>query len=112
MMGLVFMFVFLIATLIIVLVLPIWAIIDCAISLTRSAGSKAFFIVLILFTWTLGAIIYGIFSTSSRILRKISIFAVIFYLVLCIVLAASPDIRKKFVEKMRSQSSQQANYPQ
>src|SRR5262245_19918991 len=50
------------------LVLPWWAIFDCAFS-RRSGGVKAIGILLLLFTWGFGSLIYGLFVTTSKAMR-------------------------------------------
>lgn len=48
--------------------LPVWAIIDCAIS-NKTSESKTIWIVLIFFTWGIGSLIYATFFADSRFLR-------------------------------------------
>jgi hypothetical protein len=50
------------------LVLPWWAIFDCIFS-RRSGGLKVVGVLLLLVTWGLGSLIYGLFVTTSRSLR-------------------------------------------
>lgn len=45
---------------------PIWMIVDCAITASRKSLSKALWIVFMLLTWTLGAIVYGVFGSKKR----------------------------------------------
>ena len=53
------------------LLLPWWAILDCAFS-RRSAGLKVVGVVLLVITWGLGSLIYGLFATTSRVLRVVT----------------------------------------
>jgi len=53
----------------IIIGLPIWAIIDCAVSKERSNGSKVFWIIFSFLTWMLGALIYGLFVSTRKSLR-------------------------------------------
>lgn len=58
------------------LVLPWWAIIDCALS-RRSNGVKAVAIVLLVITWGLGSIVYGLCLASSKVMRVVTVVAVL-----------------------------------
>jgi len=48
------------------MILPIWAIIDCAIS-DRDGAARALGLLIIGFTWSLGAFLYAIFTPGSRL---------------------------------------------
>ena len=62
----------------IMLVFPVWAIVDCAISKDKSNVSKIFWIIFICLTWILGALIYGLFAASKEPVRMTSIVGLIF----------------------------------
>ena len=53
------------------LLLPWWAIFDCALS-RRSGGLKVVGVILLLITWGLGSLVYGLFVTTSRALRIVT----------------------------------------
>ncbi|HMO17654.1 MAG TPA: PLD nuclease N-terminal domain-containing protein [Oligoflexia bacterium] len=55
------------------LVQPIWAIIECAVS-ERSNSSKAIWIILTAFFWSMAGFFYALVGTSSKALRYVSIF--------------------------------------
>ena len=56
------------------LVLPWWAIFDCLFS-RRSGGVKAAGVILLLITWGVGSFFYGLFVTTSKALRVVTILA-------------------------------------
>lgn len=58
--------IFLAVVLFIFLGFPMWMIVDCAIASSRKNLSKALWIVSMLLTWTLGAIIYGLFASRKK----------------------------------------------
>jgi len=62
--------------LVILLILPWWAIIDCIVS-ARSNGAKAFGVIFLVLTWGLGSIFYGLFFSTSRVLRVFTVVAVV-----------------------------------
>jgi hypothetical protein len=72
----------LIGTLLFVLI-PIWAIFDCAFS-KRETNTKVLVIILLFLTWTLGSLIYSIFFTSSRALRRFTIVSLVLVVILTI----------------------------
>jgi hypothetical protein len=55
-------------------VLPWWAIIDCASS-ERHKNSRGLLVALLVFTWGFGSMIYGLFVTGSRGLRRFTVFS-------------------------------------
>jgi hypothetical protein len=57
------------------LFLPLWALLDCALS-RRARGEKAGVILGLLFTWGLGSVVYGLFFAQSRLLRVATVIAV------------------------------------
>jgi hypothetical protein len=72
----------LIGTLLFVLI-PIWAIFDCAFS-KRETNTKVLVIILLFLTWTLGSLIYSIFFSSSRPLRLFTIVSLVVVVILTI----------------------------
>lgn len=58
------------------LLLPFWAILECAFS-KRTGGLKAFLLILLVVTWGLGSLVYGLFVTTSKLLRIFTILAVV-----------------------------------
>lgn len=58
------------------LILPFWAILECALS-RRTGGGKALLIVLLFFTCGLGSLVYGLFVTTSKVLRIVTVLAVV-----------------------------------
>ncbi|HXH27789.1 MAG TPA: hypothetical protein VNL37_02020, partial [Candidatus Polarisedimenticolia bacterium] len=62
----------LMAGFLLVLVLPWWAIFDCAQS-RRSGGVKAAIVALLLFSWGLGSVVYGLFFSTTRALRRVTV---------------------------------------
>lgn len=67
------------------LVLPAWAMLDCVLS-RREGGSKAGLLLVLLFTWGVGSLVYGLFATRSRLLRLAT---VVFLFVFAAVLVPS-----------------------
>ena len=57
-------------------VLPWWAIVDCVRS-SRSPDGRAFLVVFLVLTWSLGSLVYGLFVTGSRALRIFTVLAVV-----------------------------------
>ena len=53
---------------VVLLLLPWWAIFDCALS-SRSGGLKVVGVILLLITWGFGSLVYGLLVTTSRALR-------------------------------------------
>jgi hypothetical protein len=66
-------FILLMVILVLGTVHPFWAIVDCAVSTDHGKGSKALWILGILFTWTIGSVLYGLFSTRSPKLKKVTV---------------------------------------
>ena len=56
------------------LILPWWAIFDCLFS-RRSGGVKVAAVLLLVFTWGLGSLIYGLFITTTKALRVVTVAA-------------------------------------
>jgi hypothetical protein len=61
---------------VVLLILPWWAIIDCVVS-ARNNGAKAFGVIVLVLTWGLGSIFYGLFFSASRALRIFTLVAVL-----------------------------------
>lgn len=59
----------------VLLLLPWWAILDCAFS-RRTRAEKVVAIALLVFTWGLGSVVYGAFVTRSRLLRWTTVLTV------------------------------------
>ena len=57
--------------LVIGLVLPIWAVFDCALS-KRSSGIKTLLLILVILTWSVGALFYGLILAGSKALRVLA----------------------------------------
>jgi hypothetical protein len=66
--GLLGLFLFGLLVLVHGLVLPIWSIVDCAVS-RRSGGLKAVLLILMVCTWSVGALLYGLILPTTRALR-------------------------------------------
>lgn len=69
----------------VLLFLPWWAIIDCIVS-RRSGGAKVVIVLFLVLTCGLGSLLYGLFLSTSRVLRA---FTVIFVLGFGIVFVPS-----------------------
>lgn len=70
------------------ILIPVWAIIDCAAS-RRERGTKALIIILLIFFWSFASLIYGIFFTDSRALRRFTIISLLGLVILIIFSTAS-----------------------
>lgn len=67
-------------------ILPIWAIIDCSNS---DRDNKTIIIVFLCLTWGLGSLVYSIFLTKTKSLRKFSIITFLICIVLFILSLSS-----------------------
>jgi hypothetical protein len=65
-----------------VLVQPIWCIVDCAIDRKRSAGGKAFWIVILILLWGVANWFYGALAATGVALRTVTRAAWVLVLVL------------------------------
>jgi len=83
-----------------VLIIPLWSIIDTAASYQKTSGAKAFWIIALLFTWTLGGLFYGLLFAESDTLRNLSILGVIVFLIIFAVIASNPEYRAIFMAKL------------
>jgi hypothetical protein len=61
---------------VVLFVLPFWAIIDCLVS-RRENGAKAVLIVLLVMTWGMGSIVYGLLFPGTRALRIFTVLAIV-----------------------------------
>lgn len=64
--------------------IPFWSILDCAVS-RRDNGTKVLLIVLLFVTWTLGALVYAVFVTESRTLRRFTVISTLVAVMVAIV---------------------------
>ena len=81
--GILFIYIFAFAwAFFFLLIFPIWTIIHCVSSSSRGTASKIFWIILIILTWTLGSILYGLLSSQKKAFQVISIFYILIVLVL------------------------------
>ncbi|MEO8585666.1 MAG: hypothetical protein ABI584_05865 [Acidobacteriota bacterium] len=94
---------------VLLLILPVWAILDCAAS-NRTGSKKALLIVLLVFFWTFGSLVYSFFITESRVMRRVSIIATACLIVLFVfsfitlttgTVLLSEGIRKKEAEETK-----------
>jgi hypothetical protein len=69
---------------------PIWVLVHCANS-KRSTASKTIWIILIVFTWTLASMIYGLFASRHRGLQWFSVIFLIWILVSVNVFLQIPE---------------------
>ncbi len=56
---------------------PVWCLIDCAVSRQRGGVNKAFWIIVLLLTWSFAGIVYGVFSTQGRALRWLTVLSLL-----------------------------------
>lgn len=72
---------------------PIWSLIDLVVSVGQPSEAKLAWALLLIFTWSLGALLYGTFGTKSNILRNatISVFlgSIIFLVAVGIIVLGS-----------------------
>ena len=100
--GMAAFFLFALLVLILGLVLPIWSIVDCAGS-RRSGGLKAFLLIPMVLTWSLGTLLYGLILPTTRALRVAASIGLVLLLVFAFV--AVPQFFKtaKVVQKEQIQ---------
>ncbi len=93
------------------LIFPIWMIVDCAIS-ERKSSSKVAWIIALLLTWTLGALVYGLFASVKRAVKILSgagfVFAIGFIVAAVMVVNWSKTITLQQIE-MKVSNFQQIN---
>jgi hypothetical protein len=61
---------------VVLLILPWWAMIDCIRS-ERGSNVKVVGVIFLVLTWGLGSVLYGLFFSTSRVLRVFTVFAVL-----------------------------------
>ena len=83
-----FMLAFGLLLLFMVLVQPIWCVVDCAVDNRRNGGSKAVWIILLLVFWGLANWFYGAFSAERGALRRLTRLAWISIIVLAVTFLA------------------------
>ena len=66
-----------------ILIIPISSIFDCAYS-NRDGGTKVLIIILLILSWTFGSLIYSLFFPHSKTLRKFSVFSICGLIILAI----------------------------
>jgi hypothetical protein len=71
------------------LIHPIWSIIDAVASDRLSSESRVLWMIVIVFTWTLGSLLYSYVGTKSNSLRKSTTFSAIASLTVLAVLIGS-----------------------
>ncbi|MEG3894965.1 MULTISPECIES: hypothetical protein [unclassified Microcoleus] len=71
------------------LIHPIWSMIDAVASDIIASESRVLWIVVIVFTWTLGSVLYSYVGTKSNTLRKSTTFSAIASLTVLLVLIGS-----------------------
>ncbi len=80
-------------------VVPIWSIIDCAIS-KRSNGSKVAWIIALLIFFGIPSLVYGFFA-QSKALRVLTIAAVALGVVLTAWIASNDEVQGVFIEAIK-----------
>jgi hypothetical protein len=71
-----------------VLVQPIWCIVDCAIDDRRGTAGKVLWIIVLILLYGLANWLYGAFAASGRALRRLTRLAWVFTIILVVVFAA------------------------
>jgi hypothetical protein len=83
-----FMLAFGLLLLFMVLVQPIWCVVDCAVDNRRNGGNKALWIILLLVFWGVANWFYGAFSAGRGALRRLTRLAWISIIVLVVAFFA------------------------
>ena len=83
-----FMLAFGLLLLFMVLVQPIWCVVDCAVDDRRNGGNKAVWIIVLLVFWGLANWFYGAFSAERGALRRLTRLAWISIIVLAVAFLA------------------------
>ena len=78
------------------LVQPIWCLIDCAVDRRRSGGGKAVWIVVLVVLYGIANWFYGAFAAGGRWLRRMTWLAWIFAILLVLVFLAMYNMREDF----------------
>lgn len=71
-----------------VLVQPLWCIVDCAVDNKRGAASKAVWIIVLVLLWSVANWFYGAFAAASGALRRLTRLAWIAVLLLLVAFLA------------------------
>jgi len=71
-----------------VLVQPIWCIVDCAIDDRRGSAGKVVWIIVLILLYGLANWFYGAFAASGRALRRLTRLAWVFTIILAVAFAA------------------------
>ncbi|MCM3881328.1 MAG: hypothetical protein ND807_14570, partial [Vicinamibacterales bacterium] len=82
--------------LLMVLVQPIWCVIDCAVDNRRGRGSKIVWIILLIVFFGVANWFYGAFAASARALRWLTRLAWVFAILLVIAFAAMYFSQEEF----------------
>ncbi|MFN0117360.1 MAG: PLDc N-terminal domain-containing protein [Elusimicrobiota bacterium] len=94
--------------------IPFWGIIDCAISEEETKQNKILWLLLMLLTWWIGGLIYGIFGTKTPNLKKTAWGSISLFFAGLIILGSTlffiPQLKFQFLEKLKNkfQSSPKA----
>lgn len=78
------------------LVQPIWCLIDCAVDRRRSGGGKAIWIIVLVVLYGVANWFYGAFSAGGRWLRRMTWLAWIFAILLMLLFLAMYNMREDF----------------
>jgi len=78
------------------LVQPIWCLIDCAVDRRRSGGGKAVWIIVLVVLYGIANWFYGAFAAGGRWLRRMTWLAWIFAILLVLVFLAMYNMREDF----------------
>lgn len=97
-----FIAVFALLLLFMMLVQPIWSVIDCAIDEQRSTGGKVLWILALILLWGVANWFYGAFAASNRALRLLTRLAwalAIGLIIAFVVLLRQSDDFRRGIEK-------------
>ena len=78
------------------LVQPIWCLIDCAVDRRRSGGGKAFWIIVLVLLYGVANWFYGAFAAGGRWLRRMTWLAWIFAILLVVAVLAMYSMHEEF----------------
>lgn len=91
-----FMLAFFALLLLMVLVQPLWCIVDCAVDDRRSSGSKVFWIIALVLLYGIANWFYGAFAASGRWLRRLTRIAWLVTILLLIAFGAAYYSHEEF----------------
>ncbi len=91
-----FMMGFFVLMLFMVLVQPIWCLVDCAVARRRGGGSKAVWVVLLVVLYGLANWFYGAFAAEGPWLRRLTRLAWLFSILLLIAFIAMYNMNEGF----------------